>query len=143
VITAAPPTPWTRPQLGLATIAHVIGSAAIVAALVGSRSATTLSDQISWLNLAVFGLVITAATHGIFLMTCRRAVGRRRRRIVPDVVVYPPTSDVRADAESWHWTPGTRRAHHAGCALLTGRPAQPVGAADIRARALERCELCG
>lgn len=137
-------TPWTRPQLGLVVAAHLLALAAIVAALLGSRSATTLTDQVPWLNLAVVGLVATASAHGCLLLAGRRAVGRRRRTVVPDPpLAVPAASSSPAPVDDWYWTPGTRRAHRPGCALLTGRRFRPVGSAEIRAETLERCELCG
>jgi hypothetical protein len=125
-----------------ALVANGIGLLLIIVAADGSRGADALADQIGWLNLAVVGLVVAAAADGGLLLFARRAVGRRRLVVAPDVVFTPSDATHRTNG-SWVWVPGTSRAHHTDCPLAQGKRTETVDAARIRAQALRRCEICG
>ena len=103
-----------------------------------------LRDQIGWLNLAVVGGVVGAATDASWLLAGRRAIGQRRRRLLPDVVdPVRPAGAALPIALAWCWVPGTHRAHRDGCQLAAGKPTVEVDGARIQAECLVRCELCG
>jgi hypothetical protein len=136
--------PWTSTQARAAVLADVAGAVVIVAAALGSRRAEQLSAQVLWLNLALLGLGVMCVSHGGLLLAARRAIGHRITSVVPEPAVPSGSaSGGRAVSSEWIWVPGTRRAHQDGCLLVAGKETVTVGAARIRAEALQRCEACG
>lgn len=118
---------------------NAVGAMVIAVAWTGSSEAAALTDQIEWLNLAVVGLLIGVATDVTFLLILRRAIGNRRRSLVPDL---SPQPDAPHTPDRWLWIPRTARAHVPGCVLVAGKTTQLLGPAEIRAEQLQRCELC-
>jgi hypothetical protein len=97
-----------------------------------------------WLNLALFGLGVMCVSHGGMILGARRAIGHRITLVVPESLApAPPATRVQVDSAVWLWVPGTRRAHQSGCLLVEGKETVVVGAEQIRAEALQRCEACG
>ena len=136
--------PWS-PHARLALLAaDTVAASLVVVAWAGAADTAALHDQIGWLNLAVVGAVVGAAANASWLLAGRRAVGRRRRRLLADVGDPSPAADAATRPEhGWQWVPGTRRAHRDGCPLAAGKQAVEVDAARIAAERLVRCELCG
>jgi len=140
VIGVAPGGPWTKAQVRLVAGCDAVAAVAIAFAAVASGGGSE-QDQIVWLDLAVLGLVLVVVVTGSLLLVARRAVGRRRLRLVPDVlerVATAPTAD-----GAWWWLPGTARAHRGGCQMIAGKPAEVISTDAIRASRLSRCEVCG
>jgi hypothetical protein len=136
--------PWTRVQARAALIADAAAGAVIVAAALGSGQADELSSQVLWLNLALFGLGIMCVSHGGLILGARRAIGHRITVVVPaSLVPAEAESRARAASNEWIWIPGTRRAHQNDCVLVAGKETVVVGAKQIRAEGLQRCEACG
>jgi hypothetical protein len=136
--------PWTAAQARAALLADIAAGAVIVAAAIGSRQADHLSSQVLWLNLAVFGLGILCVSHGGLILGARRAIGHRITVVVPSSLGPAKAEDqARVASNEWIWVPGTRRAHQSGCLLVAGKETLVVGAEQIRAEGLQRCEACG
>ena len=135
--------PWTLAQLKAVVMVIAFGGAAIVFATSMSTDETSLSDQVRWLNVAVVGLVLTAIAAGALVLYGHRAVGSRRRRLVPDLARAGRTTAETLTSSGWLWIEGTVRAHRSGCPLSAGKRAIAVDAADVRDRGLRRCEVCG
>lgn len=136
--------PWSRAQVRVVAACDV-GAAALVIVCASAAGGDPLQDQILWLNVAVLSAVLAVLANGSLLLTARRAIGRRRLRLVPDVDSrFEDPEVIPAAAGDWYWTPGTARAHRAGCSMLEGRSRhQVVTAKVIKAEGLRRCELCG
>jgi hypothetical protein len=136
--------PWTPVQARAALLADAAAGAVVVAAAFGSGQADELSSQVLWLNLALFGLGIMCVSHGGLILGARRAIGHRITVVVPSSSVpAAPEGQPRSASNQWIWIPGTRRAHQNGCVLVTGKTTEVVGAEQIRAEGLQRCEACG
>jgi hypothetical protein len=138
-----PRAPWTTAQ------ARAVGACDLVAALVVATAALlaggedALQDQVTWVNLAVLGLLLAMVANGCWLLLARRAVGRRRLELVPDVVARARPKAATVTTAGWLWLPGTSRAHVHGCQMILGKPAEEISADGIRSNRLSRCELCG
>lgn len=136
--------PWTDSQSRAVVVTNAIGVFLIAVAAIGTGRTDTLNHQIGWLNLAVFGLVVASAADGGLLFFARRAIGRRRLVLVPDIAGDISVDDANGRAQvSWVCVPGTQRAHHSGCPLVGGKLTEPVDSARIRSESLQRCEICG
>lgn len=141
--------PWSRPHRWAPALGNGAGALLLGLAWRGADGVEGIGDPgtglaagLGWVNLAVAGLLLAGAGNGAWLLAGRRAVGRRRRALRPDVVAAPAVAASAEDA-AWHWVAGTVRAHRAGCLLTRDREVRVVGAAEIRRRGLRRCEVCG
>lgn len=139
-MTDAPGLPWTAAQVRVAAACDVVAVLALVVATFAAGG-PSLQDQVLWLDVAVLGLVVAVVANGSLLLVARRAIGRRRLRLLPDVAEALAPAARAADG-AWWWLPGTVRAHVAGCQMIAGKPAQVVSVDRIRADGLQRCELC-
>jgi hypothetical protein len=135
--------PWTTAQARVVTACDLVAALVVAGAATSARHQGSLQDQITWIDLAVVGLLLAVVANGTLFLVGRRAVGGRRLDVLPDAVApvtatRPPTAEGR-----WWWLPGTTRAHVAGCQLIAGKAAQEVSADRIRSERLVRCEVCG
>lgn len=136
------PTPWTLPQVRVAAACDVVAALAVALAAVRAGDGS-LSDDVRWLDLAVLALVLAVVVNGSLLLVARKAIGRRRLRLLPDVLVPIAGPDPASD-EAWWWLPGTSRAHRGGCQMIAGKAtAEMIPVERIRAEQLVRCEVCG
>jgi hypothetical protein len=136
--------PWTGAQIRTALVANAIGVVLIVVAHTGVGGTPTLGHQLGWLNLAIFGLVVAGVADGALLFFGRRAIGRRRLRVIPDEAVETSTvTATKGQGSTWVWVPGTSRAHEPACPLVTGKRTETLDAARVRSKSLTRCEVCG
>jgi hypothetical protein len=136
-------TPWSSTQVRVVVACDLIAVLLVAVAAFGAGDERSLQDQLTWINVAVLGLVAVVVANGALFTAARRAIGQRRLHLVPDVVrrdAPPPTT---SSDERWLWVPGTTRAHRPGCPMTAGKPVEGVSEARIRAHNLSRCELCG
>jgi hypothetical protein len=136
--------PWTGAQVRTVLIANAIGVVLIVVAHIGVGGTPTLGHQLGWLNLAIFGLAVAGVADGALVFFGRRAIGRRRLRVIADVAVETPTvTATKGKGSTWVWVPGTSRAHEPACPLVAGKRTETLDAARVRSKSLQRCEVCG
>jgi hypothetical protein len=138
-------SPWRLGDLVSLVAALAAGLAAIVAGWIGVSGEPTTSQQTAWLNVGIGGLVVAGIGVAVWLMTGRRAVGERRRHLLPDVAATlaasaPATVDDDA-AEALVVLPGMTRYHRPTCELMAGKKAMPLGRRRSR-RALAPCGVC-
>lgn len=135
--------PWTSAQARLVGGCNVVAAALILLSAAMARDAS-LRNQVAWLNVAVLAVVLAVVGNGSLFLVGRRAVGRRRLVLVPDVHASIHERSARATADDgWQWVAGTVRAHRLGCPMTEGKSPRPVSDRDIRAKRLSRCEICG
>ena len=134
--------PWTAGQVVVVAVANLTATITVGASALAARGRDGLGAQLTWVEVAVAGLLLLAVTNGYLFLLGRRAVGRRRARVLPDVLARTAAPAARAEDGPWLWLPGTARAHVAGCPMIAGKPAKPVTTAAIRSKALRRCEVC-
>lgn len=136
-------TPWSLAQARL-VIACDLGALALLVVSATAAGGGSLQDQVVWLNAAVLATVLAVVANGTLFLVARRAVGRRRLQLLPDIVEHLDQHPALPPAlGDWYCVPGTIRAHRAGCQMVLGKALRPVAAEVIRAERLRRCELCG
>lgn len=135
--------PWSPAQVRLVVGCNA-GAAALVAVSATAAGGASLQDQVAWLNVAVLAMLLTVVANGCLFLVARRAIGRRRLSLVPDVQGHVhERPDHPTATGDWFWVPGTTRAHRLGCPMTAARAPRPVSDAVIRAERLRRCEICG
>lgn len=148
--TVASELPWAGANVRCLAAVNVVAAAVLILASNRSGATASLSHQLHWLDVAVLALMVASVADGMWLAQFRRAVIARRVVAVPDVAPVAASRDgVAAPTDSgrreWLYLPGTTRVHHAGCALIAGKPARQISLESTRARRLELrpCEVCG
>jgi hypothetical protein len=117
-------------------------AAAIVLLSASAAGGPSLGHQVTWINLAVLATLLAVVANGCLFLVARRAIGRRRLALVPDVEAHDRA--VRSEATgAWYRVSGTTRAHRPGCPMVEGKRTEQVSVAVIRAERLSRCEMCG
>ena len=120
-----------------------------VALLLGSAWATTaaedLSARVAWVNLGVLGLLVAGVGNTFWLLAGRRAVGRRRTRLLaapdPDVVAAPTDAHQPAPVQLVALGAASRF-HRDGCALVVGKPVVVASRARHERAGLRACGVC-
>jgi hypothetical protein len=128
---------------------EVIGAAALLVGWLGVSGEPASARQTGWLNVGIGGIIIAGVGTAVWLMTGRRAVGQRRRQLLPDILLEPPTdalADLVDPVEDGRGTtfvvlPGMTRYHLASCELVAGKAVKPVPAGRAAA-ALTPCGVC-
>jgi hypothetical protein len=135
--------PWAAGELR--ALAAVNATAVLLLGAAWERAGTTatLDGQITWLNVGVAALVLSAGAHGATIFVGRRAIGRRRAQLLPDPVVTTEPIGASSVGETWIWVAGTRRAHRPACPLTQGKVVVAADPDLIREHSLLRCEVCG
>jgi uncharacterized protein (DUF2237 family) len=123
-----------------------LGLAAVVIAWYRSGRTADGGQQLAWLEIGVVAVVTTAFTAALWIRSGRRAVCRRRARVLgelavgAEVAVAAPSGD--AEAALLLATPRGGRYHRASCALVAGRVALPAEPDAHRAAGRVACEVC-
>lgn len=144
-------SPWRAGDLLSLAATVAIGGAALLVGWWGVSGEPRVTQQTPWLNVSIGGLVIAGVGNAVWLVTGRRAVGERRRRLLPDVadVLSSDTTDplwTSADGVADKRTsplvaiPGMTRYHLASCELVAGK--QTRGLKQGRRPALAPCGVC-
>jgi hypothetical protein len=143
-VTDRPPTPWTTAQVRVVAACDLAAAVVVAIATHGAARRASLADQVVWIDVALGGLLLALVAGGWLFLVARRAVGARRRALLPEVVVAAPVLAPRpAATATWWWVAGTVRAHVEGCPMVAGKAATALAAKDVRAKRLQRCEVCG
>jgi hypothetical protein len=111
----------------------------------GSSDTASLSRQVLWLNVGVAGAIVGSAGIMAWLLAGRRAVGKRRRRVLPDVAVYETAVAASQDTPNDAVVAGPRmtRYHRASCMLVARKPAvRRVERKIGGTKAMRPCGVC-
>jgi hypothetical protein len=97
----------------------------------------------SWLIVAITGLVVSGSANALWLSRGRAmisvAVARELRGLIPSRT----TLDAPAEAdEPWSTAEGLHRYHRPDCTLMKGRRARPVRRDADSLSGLVACEVC-
>ena len=134
-VAPARPLLWGAEDLLRWVITCGLGGIVIVVAWYIAAGEATFGQQVGPLDVAVAGLLLSGVGNLAWLLHGRRALGERRRLLLPDVV--EPGADVTAHAVPVSPVPasghaasvedvflsgeGMERYHRADCALAAGR----------------------
>lgn len=141
------PVPWRLGDLLGLWLAFSLGALALLVSWWGASGTALLTRQYAWTDLGIAGAVVIACGNGLWILTGRRAVGERRRRVLdayaglssPDATTLAP---VEQEANGLVASPGMRRYHRPGCQLVSGKAvaAAPI---DVHERHGRRpCGIC-
>ena len=138
---------WSRSQLRFASLVSAAGLGLVIAGWYGAAKEVSVSHQLPWLNVALVGVVVSAATNGTGLLRGRQKVGRRirllretlerdtaRRRTLTRRLQQPRTDLVAA--------PGMRYFHRTDCPLAVGKPVRKATRVAHGRANREPCRVC-
>lgn len=142
------PLPWRLNDLLSLVVGLSVGLLGVVVGWFGVSGTPRVSQQTPWLNVAVGGVVVSGVAVVVWLTNGRRAVGERRRRLVPDgadaLGTVPgggsTTALETAAPEPLVILRGMGRYHRAGCELVAGKPVRALRKAP--GRELSPCGVC-
>jgi len=135
---ASRPMPWRADDLCRWVLTAGLGGVVIAVAWYFGAGEATFSQQLGPLDAAVAGLLVSGIGNVAWLLRGRRAVGERRRALIPDLESArrrrrvasaalrpegprPPAGAVEAADRLFVAGAGMERFHRPGCALATGR----------------------
>lgn len=138
---------WGLPALFTVLACHALAVVLFVVGWYGASQQATPEEQVAWGNLAAMGLLLVAGAHVGWLLSGRRAVGRRSRalaRAVPGVVAPVVAAPVLEPAAPAVYVTALRstRFHEPGCPLTTERSVEDVALDAARSRGLRPCGMC-
>jgi hypothetical protein len=121
------------------------GLAAVFISWWGASGTGKQNRQITWIVVAILGIVLIGAANFVWLLAGRRAVGARRRVLLDALDGLgrglAGAADTGAPATTYVGVPGSSRYHLPSCLLVRDKAA--VQAVDIRKRTSARpCEMC-
>jgi hypothetical protein len=105
-----------------------------------------LNRQITWMFVAILGIVVIGAGNFLWLLAGRRAVGARRRTLLEGLealdadVLASGTDTTRDDAPIYLTIAGSTRYHLPSCLLVRGKAASSVD--PKKRRGAKPCEMC-
>jgi hypothetical protein len=104
-----------------------------------------LNRQITWMVVAIAGIVVIGAGNFLWLLAGRRAVGARRRTLLErlealDADVLSPTRDVVGPSSTYVAVAGSARYHLPSCLLVRGKAVSPID--PKKRRGAKPCEMC-
>lgn len=135
--------PWTVAEVFALAGCWTVGVACILAAWFATARTESLSSQVTWMSIAVVGVIVAGSGSGAWLLGGRRAVGVRRMRLAFDAAL-PSSAPVSVSA-LWDGSAGrvvvlgapVTRHHDPDCLLVRGKDVGPA-----RSSALEPCAVC-
>jgi hypothetical protein len=74
--------PEARPDLLATALGNVVGIALIVVVWAVTSGQPAVGTQLPYINLAVGGVIVAGAGNALYLLGMRRAVHRRRQRLL-------------------------------------------------------------
>jgi hypothetical protein len=123
--------PWGDRSLAILVGGWLCGLVGVGAGWFGASGTADVPAQMSWVDLAVAGVVVSGVTNCLWLTAGRRAVGQRRAALV-DIEPPQPTplrparlADVTTSFDFFQ-VPGQRMVHRPDCPLLAGKERQPA-----------------
>jgi len=137
-----------QPASALPSATAVIGAAAVglallMAAWVGASDQRDSADQMTWLNLGVAGVLVTAGVCGTWVLQGRRAVEHRLAVVLSgaDEIVLDDIAEA-AGPERLATAARMTRYHLPDCLLLAGKAVSFETRAAHEQAGLQPCEMC-
>jgi hypothetical protein len=149
---------WSSEQLVRLLVGNGVGLLMIAASSYEATRATTMRDELAWLNVGVIGLAVAAVSNAIWLLRGRENVSFARAVLLPGanavaVMVNPVGAERYANgghsarldhggAASLAAVPGRARYHRQDCAFIAGRAAATGPRHLHEGNGLLPCEVC-
>lgn len=138
------PVPWQPGDASRLLLFDVVGGATLVAGWLGTSETAGLGRQLSWVSVAIVGLLIAGTGNVLWLLAGRRTVGLRLRELLADHPMQEvPVLEVPVSRAGGlvAVAKGTRY-HTADCLLVRRKTVVPATAAHRKTRSLTPCEAC-
>ena len=117
--------PWQASGFIRLVLVQIAISAVVLGAAYGAGGRADVSDQVVWLNIATLAAVFSAAANGLWLLSARRLVGERRRRLLVDDEADEPTHN--APASMAFAVPTLTLFHRRECTLIADKEVVAAG----------------
>jgi hypothetical protein len=155
------PRPWRRSDVTRALVLAVIGLAVGVWGWVGVSGEVRLREQQGWVVVSAFGAAI-AAIGGVYVVTvAMRSVRLGQRQLMFDLAdvlgwsvtvtkrgrlrLHVADEDLPVDdsVSALVVGPGMTIVHRSDCPIARNKAVEEIGPADVAARNLGSCGVCG
>lgn len=136
---------WRPPELIALYASTGVASGMVAASWIGVADATTVADQVRWLNLSVVGAVVAGLSNVLFLVLGRRRVGQRRGRLLPEPVDVELVTDdaTLATDRRLVLASGMTHFHRSTCQLVANKDVSADGAEAHELAGRRPCAVCG
>jgi hypothetical protein len=114
----------------------------IFAAWYNASGSDRLSTVVAWVNLGVGGIIVSGTANALWLLAGRRAVGERRRWLLPEPSEITTDAKPAADVEQLVCGAGMTRFHRESCLLVEGKPVAPASRQQHLAEGRRPCGVC-
>jgi hypothetical protein len=123
-------------------VANAVALVLLVAGWYHAAGAGDVRTQLTWLNLSLAGLAVSAVSNGLWLLRGRQVVGLARVAMLPDVPKRHANTSTLAPPGAVVTSKGMTRFHRPGCPLVAGRSVRDGSATALVERGLSPCEIC-
>ncbi len=131
-------SPWRRADILTLPLPYAIAVVCLGLAWADAHRGLTVAHQTDSLNVGVAGVIVVGVANAIWLLSGRRRVAFRRRRLarlLADRCGEPSASPTVPEPRSGDLLVGVaggRLSHRPGCPLLAGRATVPAGSEGQR-----------
>lgn len=117
------PGPWSSEDAVRWWTSVVVGSSAVAVGWWQASGRALLADQLLWAGVCIGGLLVASCGHLLWVLRGRAAVGRRRLRLLPDLVARTAHILTTPANDEVLLVAGSRLHlfHRADCQLASGR----------------------
>lgn len=136
--------PWRLVDVLVLWVLLAVGALALVLSWWGVSATTRLSRQVAWLDLGVLGVLIAEGGVALWLCVGRRAVGKRRRLLLPDLSPTAESVTLRAAGGPGEWVAADNmtRYHTPECAFVIGKAVRAAPTISHRRAGRRPCGVC-
>jgi len=136
-------SPWRREIAVVAGLGTVLAAALIIIAWVVSSGESRFSHQISWVSVAITGLIVAGVCNVFFVLTARQAMRTRAMRLGGGAAIDDEQL-VAAAADDDRLVAGRAmtRYHRPDCILVHGKNVRAAARALHEKRGRSACGVC-
>lgn len=142
---AEPLAPWNSEHVLRLLFADGLGILLAVVGAVQSHRQDVTSDQLTWLYVAVWGLLLAGCAHTTWLLRGRQNLSRAQLEIAALArILHPaPTQDIETvSTSSLVSGAGMTRYHRSDCPLVAGKAVRTAGRSRFEQSGLNPCTTC-
>jgi hypothetical protein len=127
---------------------HTLAVAVALVAWGATRGDSQPNDQIPWIVVAACAAALSGAVNAGWLLLFRREIGDRHQTLATRIIELHQREagsaivDAAVGTDNLVVVPRSDLYHRVGCALVDGRPAEPVHPGDHHGRGLRPCGWC-
>lgn len=145
--------PWKPEDFVRLVSANAVGLILVFASWFQTTQAADVRGRLTWLNLALVGLVIAGAGNGMWLLRGRQVVGLARVAMLPQTshapgatAVFEPGANGSGPSANGSSFPvavaGTAHYHRPSCMFVAGRDVTAASPRDHEREGRSPCGVC-